>query len=101
MDISIVQTLLKLSIEILFKNNTAFSLLHCRLHIFVYLILLLKSNTCKRFFWRCHVVVYVVMGVVVAFGSSPSAYIRGLTRRIDRGVPNAASRCNVREPITW
>ena len=39
--------------------------------------------------WRCHVVVYVVMGVVVvASGSSPSAYIRGLIRRIDRGDPN-------------
>ena len=40
--------------------------------------------------WRCHVVVYVVMGVVVvAYGSSPSTYIRGLIRRIDRGDPNA------------
>ena len=39
---------------------------------------------------RCHVAVYVVMGVVVvASGSSPSAYIRGLIRRIDRGDPNA------------
>ena len=28
------------------------------------------------------------MGVVVASGSSPSAYIRGLIRRIDRGDPN-------------
>ena len=37
----------------------------------------------------CHVAVYVVMGVVVvASGSSPSAYIRGLIRRIDRGDPN-------------
>ena len=27
--------------------------------------------------------------VVVASGSSPSAYIRGLIRRIDRGDPNA------------
>ena len=37
---------------------------------------------------RCHVV-YVVMGVVVvASGSSPSAYILGLIRRIDRGDPN-------------
>ena len=35
-------------------------------------------------------VVHVVMGVVVvASGSSPSAYIRGLIRRIDRGDPNA------------
>ena len=34
---------------------------------------------------RCHVV-YVVIGVVVvASGSSPSAYILGLIRRIDRG----------------
>ena len=38
--------------------------------------------------WRCHVVLYVVMGVV-ASDSSPSAYMLGLIRRIDRGVPNA------------
>ena len=43
----------------------------------------------KEIVRRCHVVVYVVMGVaVVASGSSPSAYIRGLIRRIDRGDPN-------------
>ena len=43
---------------------------------------------------RCHVVVYVVMGVVVvvASGSSPSVYIRGLIRRIDRDVPNGLTR---------
>ena len=29
--------------------------------------------------------------VVVASGSSPSAYIRGLIRRIDRGDPNGSS----------
>ena len=44
----------------------------------------------KEIVRRCHVAVYVVMGVVVvASGSSPSAYIRGLIRRIDRGDPNA------------
>ena len=43
----------------------------------------------KEIVRRCHVVVYVVMGVVVvASGSSSSAYIRGLIRRIDRGDPN-------------
>ena len=41
--------------------------------------------------WRCYVVVYVVMAVVVvASGSGPSAYVRGLIRRIDRGDPNDA-----------
>ena len=30
--------------------------------------------------------------VVVASGSSPSGYIRGLIRRIDRGDPNATER---------
>ena len=45
----------------------------------------------KEIVRRCHVAVYVVMGVVVvvASGSSPSAYIRGLIRRVDRGDPNA------------
>ena len=53
---------------------------------FVYIILLNQMHV-----GDCHVVVYVVMGVVVvAFGSSPSAYIRGLIRRIDRGVPNVS-----------
>ena len=55
---------------------------------FVYFILLEI-----KYIWRCHVVVYVAMGVVVvASGSSPSAYIRGLIRRIDRGDPNAEAR---------
>ena len=48
--------------------------------------------------WRCHVVVYVVMGVVVvASGSSPSAYIRGLIRRIDRDDPNDPHHT----PLQW
>ena len=47
----------------------------------------------KEIVRRCHVVVYVVMGVVVvASGSSPSAYIRGLILRIDRGDPNVTFR---------
>ena len=51
----------------------------------------------KEIVRRCHVVVYVVMGVVVvASGSSPSAYIRGLIRRIDRGDPNAYIRGLIR-----
>ena len=50
----------------------------------------------KEVVWRCHVVVYVVIGVVVvASGSSPSVYIRGLIRRIDRGDPNDDLRDDV------
>ena len=50
--------------------------------------MLLNQIHVGDFFWRCHVLVYVVMEVVVTSGSSPSAYIRGLIFRIDRGDPN-------------
>ena len=38
--------------------------------------------------WRCHVVYVVMRVVVLTSGCSPSAFISGLIRRIDRGDPN-------------
>ena len=40
------------------------------------------------------------MGIVVASGSSPSAYIRGFIRRIDRGDPNVKNKVMLKEPKT-
>ena len=48
--------------------------------------------------WRCHVVVYIVMGViVVASENSPSAYIRGLILRIDQMVNYSSNVDHVTE----
>ena len=74
---------------VLLKQYRVFSLALLTIH-FVYFILLnqihvgdcLALSCCCL---RCYGV------VVVASGSSPSAYIRGLIRRIDRGDPNAVN----------
>ena len=48
----------------------------------------------KEIVRRCHVAVYVVMGVVVvASGSSPSAYIRGTRHNSADSVPTSNLVC--------
>ena len=70
-----------------------FSLLDCKLYI-------LSTSYCStkclyETVRRCHVVVYIVMGIIVDSESSPSPYIRGLVRRIDRGIPNASRTSSI------